>query len=142
MPNTPFPHLRDAISALKAAGFAVSVDSLNDDDLLLAGKAGADYLLSLTEDNLWIADEVASTPILIPAKAGSLPSLYRAIEAMRQRNRRFIADAILDPIPFGFTDSIVRYQRLRTCLCIGCRFRLLSVTRVLPPEECHAPPDC
>ena len=113
LPNTPFPHLQEAIAVLKSAGFAVSVDSLNDDDLLLAGKTGADYLLSLTEDNLWIADEVAATPILIPAKAGNLSSLYRAIDAMHKRSRRFIADAILDPIPFGFTESIVRYQRLR-----------------------------
>ena len=113
LPNTPFPHLHEAIAVLKSAGFAVSVDSLNDDDLLLAGKAGADYLLSLTEDNLWIADEVAATPILIPAKAGNLSSLYRAIDAMHKRSRRFIADAILDPIPFGFTESIERYQRLR-----------------------------
>jgi dihydropteroate synthase len=111
--NTPFPHLQDAINALKADGFAVSVDSMADDDLLLAGKSGADYLLSLTEKNLWIADEVSSIPILIPAKANSLPSLYRAIEAMQKKKKAFIADAILDPIPFGFTNSIVRYQRLR-----------------------------
>ena len=113
LPNTPFPHLVEAIQALKSAGFMVSVDSLNNDDLLLAGRNGADYLLSLTEKTLWIADEVAATPILIPAKSGSLPSLYRAIEAMQKKGRNFIADAILDPIPFGFTESIVRYQRLR-----------------------------
>jgi len=113
LPNTPFPHLVDAIQALQSSGFKVSVDSLNNDDLLLAGKAGADYLLSLTEQTLWIADEVASTPILIPAKVGSLPSLYRAIDAMQAKGKPFIADAILDPIPFGFTQSIVRYQRLR-----------------------------
>jgi dihydropteroate synthase-like protein len=113
LPNTPFPHLIDAIQALQSLGFKVSVDSLNNDDLLMAGKAGADYLLSLTELTLWIADEVASTPVLIPARAGSLPSLYRAIEAMQARGKPFIADAILDPIPFGFTQSIVRYQRLR-----------------------------
>ena len=113
LPNTPFPHLAEAIQALKAEGFKVSVDSLNTDDLLLAGKSGADYLLSLTEKTLWIADEVASTPILIPAKPGSLPSLYRAIDAMQKKGRAFIADAILDPIPFGLTESIVRYQRLR-----------------------------
>ena len=113
LPNTPFPHLAEAIQALKAEGFKVSVDSLNSDDLLLAGKSGADYLLSLTEKTLWIADEVPSTPILIPAKPGNLPSLYRAIDAMRKKGRAFIADAILDPIPFGLTESIVRYQRLR-----------------------------
>lgn len=113
LPNTPFPHLADAIQALKFSGFKVSVDSLNNDDLLLAGRAGADYLLSLSEKSLWIADEVASTPVLIPSRPGNLPSLYRAIDAMQKKGRAFIADAILDPIPFGLTESIVRYQRLR-----------------------------
>lgn len=113
LPNTPFPHLPEAIQALKAAGFMVSVDSLSTDDLLLAGRSGADYLLSLTEKTLWIADEVAATPILIPAKPGNLPSLYRAVDAMQKKGRAFIADAILDPIPFGLAESIVRYQRLR-----------------------------
>jgi dihydropteroate synthase-like protein len=113
LPNTPFPHLFDSIKALKSAGFKVSVDSLNSDDLLLAGKSGADYLLSLTEHSLWIANEVNSIPILIPAKSGSLPSLYRAIDGMLKIGKPFIADAILDPIPFGFAESIVRYQKLR-----------------------------
>ena len=113
LPNTPFPHLSEAIKALKSAGFKVSVDSLNADDLLLAGRSGADYLLSLTEKTLWIAQEFDAIPVLIPAKPGSLPSLYRAIEAMQAMGKPFIADAILDPIPFGFTESIVRYQKLR-----------------------------
>ena len=117
LPNIAFPHLRETIQALKAQGFKVSVDSLNTDDLLLAGQSGADYLLSLTEKTLWIADEVASTPILIPeanrGKRGGLASLYRAIESCQARGRTFIADAILDPIHFGFTGSIVRYQKLR-----------------------------
>jgi len=113
LPAVPFPHLADAITALKQLDFKVSVDSLNTDDLLTAGHAGADYLLSLTEKTLWIASEVASTPILIPAKPHSLPSLYRAIDACIQAGKPFIADAILDPIHFGLTNSIVRYQKLR-----------------------------
>jgi dihydropteroate synthase-like protein len=113
LPNTPFPQLEDTIQALHALGMQVSVDSLNSDDLLRAGRAGADYLLSLTEKTLWIADEVASTPVLIPARPGSLASLYRAIEAMQKRGRAFLADPVLDPIPFGLAESIVRYHRLR-----------------------------
>jgi dihydropteroate synthase-like protein len=113
LPNIPFAHLAESIQTLKSAGFQVSVDSMNSDDLLLAGKSGADYLLSLTEKTLWIADEVPSIPILIPAKHGNLPSLYRAIDAMQKKGRAFIADAILDPIPFGFTESVIRYQKLR-----------------------------
>jgi dihydropteroate synthase-like protein len=111
--NTPFPHLPGAIDALKAGGFKVSVDSMADEDLLLAGKSGADYLLSLNEKNLWIADQVASIPVLIPHAGKGLPSLYRAIDVMQKKGRPFIADAILDPVPFGLTESIVRYQLLR-----------------------------
>lgn len=113
LPSTPFPHLAEAVQALKAEGFRVSVDSLQTDELIAGGLAGADYLLSLTEKTLWVADEVAATPVLIPARSGSLPSLYRAIEAMQSKGRAFIADPILDPIPFGFAESVVRYHRLR-----------------------------
>ena len=113
LPNKPFVHLADSIKTLKAAGFKVSVDSINVDELLLAGKSGADYLLSLTEKTLWIADAVEAAPVLIPAKPGNLASLYRAIETCLKKNKPFIADAILDPIHFGLADSIVRYHKLR-----------------------------
>lgn len=113
LPNKPFAHLVDAIEALKAAGFKVSVDSINSDELLLAGKSGVDYLLSLTEKTLWIADAVEATPILIPSRPGNMASLYRAIEICIKKGKKFIADPILDPIHFGFADSIVRYHKLR-----------------------------
>ncbi len=113
LPDTPFPHLQEAIQALKQEGYQVSIDSLNNDDLLLGGRAGADYLLSLHESTLWIVDEAASTPILIPENHGDLDSLDRSIAALQQVNRSFIVDPILDPLHFGFTDSIVRYQQVR-----------------------------
>ena len=113
MPNKPFAHLTDTIKTLKQAGFKVSVDSMNSDELLLAGKAGADYLLSLTEKTLWIADAVQSSPVLIPSRPSNMASLYRAIEICLKNNRPFIADAILEPIHFGLADSIVRYHKLR-----------------------------
>ncbi len=113
LPDTPFPHLEEIIKALHEQEFIVSVDSLEDDDLLRAGRAGADYLLSLKESTLWIADEVDSIPILIPETHGDLDSLYRAIDKFTATGRPFFADAILDPIHFGFTDSIVRYRDLR-----------------------------
>lgn len=113
LPGVPFLHLADTVKALKQLDFKVSVDSLNTDDLLTAGHAGADFLLSLTEKTLWIVDEVASVPVLIPAKPHSSASLYRAIDHCIKNGKPFIADAILDPIHFGLTDSIVRYQKLR-----------------------------
>lgn len=113
LPDTRFDHLEDSVRALKAEGYAVSVDSLNTDELLRGGRAGADYLLSLTIDTLWVADEVPSTPILIGRSPTDEASLHQAIEAMQARGKPFLADAILDPIPFGMTAAIVRYHRLR-----------------------------
>jgi dihydropteroate synthase-like protein len=113
LPNKPFDHLAETIKTLKSSGFKVSVDSMNSDDLLLAGKSGADYLLSLTEKTLWIAEAVESTPILIPSKPGNLASLSRAIDICLKNGKKFIADPILDPIHFGLADSIVRYHKLR-----------------------------
>ncbi|HEY6356565.1 MAG TPA: DUF6513 domain-containing protein, partial [Burkholderiaceae bacterium] len=112
LPETAFAQLEDCVQALKSEGFAVSVDSVDSQELLRGGRAGADYLLSLTVDTLWIADQVASTPVLIPRVPADEASLVVAIESMRSRGRAFMADAILDPIPFGLTASIVRYQRL------------------------------
>ena len=113
LPDESFPHLEDAIQALHEEGFKISVDSLEDNELLRGGHAGADYLLSLKESTLWIADEVASTPILIPEHASDTISLYQAAEILQAKNRAFLADPILDPIHFGFTDSIARYRELR-----------------------------
>ncbi len=113
LPGKPFLHLADSIKTLKQAGFKVSVDSMNTDELLLAGKSGADYLLSLTEKTLWIADAVEAAPVLVPSKPGNLASLYRAIEICLKKGKPFYADAILDPIHFGLTQSIVRYSKLR-----------------------------
>lgn len=113
LPDTPFPLMPEIIRTLKQEGFQVSIDSLNSEDLLLGGKAGADYLLSLIGDTVWIADEVASTPIVIPAKHGDLTTLQKAITTLQSKNRAFIVDPILDPLHFGFTESVVRYHQFR-----------------------------
>ncbi len=113
LPGRAFEHLEQAVAALKEAGHAVSVDSLESEELLRGGRAGADYLLSLTEASLWIADEVEAVPVLIPQAPGDLESLARACTAMIERGRPFFADPVLDPIHFGFTDSLVRYHALR-----------------------------
>jgi dihydropteroate synthase-like protein len=113
LPETPFPHLEDAVRALKERGYRVSVDSMRTDELLRGGHAGADYLLSLNLDTLWIADEVPSTPILVARTPGEPASLDAAIDVLLARGQPFLADPILDPIPFGLATSIARYVGLR-----------------------------
>jgi dihydropteroate synthase len=114
LPETRFDHLEESVQALKTEGYKVSVDSMDPAELVRGGRAGADYLLSLSLDTLWVADEVDSTPILISREPADEASLHEAIETMQRRGKPFMADPILDPIPFGFTASIVRYHRLRS----------------------------
>ncbi len=113
LPDTPFPHLEEAVRALKDHGYKASVDSADPDELLRGGKAGADFLLSLNEDTLHIADQVHSVPVLIPKDHGDMDSLYRAMDALDAKGRKYLADPVLDPINFGFMRSLERYARLR-----------------------------
>ncbi|MCG7405641.1 MULTISPECIES: DUF6513 domain-containing protein [Caballeronia] len=113
LPETPFAHLEDAVAMLKEQGYRVSVDSMREEELVRGGRAGADYVMSLNVDTLWITDEIASTPILVPREPADVASLDAAIDAMTRRGRAFLADPILDPIPFGLAASIARYVSLR-----------------------------
>ncbi|HWM30843.1 MAG TPA: DUF6513 domain-containing protein [Methyloceanibacter sp.] len=113
LPDTPFPHLEEAVRALKDHGYKSSVDSADPDELLRGGKAGADFLLSLNEDTLHIAEQVHSVPVLIPKDHGDMDSLYRAMDALDAKGRKYLADPVLDPINFGFMRSLERYARLR-----------------------------
>jgi dihydropteroate synthase-like protein len=113
LPDTAFPHLQDAVRALRSSGHAVSVDSADTEELRRGAAAGAQYLLSLTESTLALASETGATPILIPAPHGDLSSLLRAAEAADRQGIAAILDPILDPIHFGFMASLGRYAELR-----------------------------
>ncbi|MEE9398086.1 MAG: DUF6513 domain-containing protein [Methylococcales bacterium] len=114
LPDTPFPHLEETVQALKQQGYIISIDSLDPDDLLRGSRAGADYMLSLNEETLWVIEKAGSIPILIPHPHGDLDALDRTIEGLLTRGcDDFILDPILDPIHFGLVDSISRYREVR-----------------------------
>jgi dihydropteroate synthase len=113
LPDTPFPHLEDAVRALRGSGYEVSVDSADSGELRRGGRAGAQFLLSLTEATLPIASETGATPVLIPATHSDLPSLLRAAAEADRRGVTAILDPVLDPIHFGFMESLARYAELR-----------------------------
>lgn len=113
LPDTPFPQLEDMVRELKGAGHRVSVDSANLDELQRGGRAGAEFLLSLTGASLDIAAETGATPVLIPARHGDLASLLKAAEAAQKRGIPCLLDPVLDPIHFGLMASLERYATLR-----------------------------
>ncbi|MEO8716368.1 MAG: DUF6513 domain-containing protein [Acetobacteraceae bacterium] len=115
-PGLTFPHLEDAVGALKRDGMRVSVDSGDLGDLRRGAEAGADFLLSLTEHSLTVAEGTGAVPVIVPASPGDLDSLVRAARAACALGMDVLLDPILDPIHFGFTASLQRYAALRARL--------------------------
>ena len=110
-PDVPFPHLEEAIAALRKAGFKVSVDSGNVEELRRGAKAGADFVLSLDETTLDAVTDTRTVPVLVPKPHGDLASLVRAIDLAKAKGIACLADPVLDPIHFGFMTSLERYAR-------------------------------
>jgi dihydropteroate synthase-like protein len=113
LPDTPFPHLEEAVQELGRNGIPVSVDSADPQELKRGARAGAGFLLSLTERTLDVAAETGAQPVLIPEPHGDLPSLWRAADAAERRGIAAMLDPILDPIHFGFMPSLARYAEVR-----------------------------
>jgi dihydropteroate synthase len=112
-PGVEFPALEEAVAALKAAGLTVSVDSGDPRELRRGARAGADFVLSLSEATLDVIEPgMATVPILIPARHGDIDSLIRAAGLAALRRIPCLLDPVLDPIHFGFTASIGRYAAL------------------------------
>ena len=122
LPDTPFPHLEEAVRALQEHGYKSSVDSADADELLRGGKAGADFLLSLNESTLSYRRPGRLDPGSHPQGPRRHRFLYRAMDALDAKGRAYLADPVLDPINFGFMESLERYAQdcgasVRTSRC-------------------------
>ena len=112
-PGKPFPTLPDVVSALRADGHRVSIDSFDAGEVRAAVGAGAELVLSVNGSNLELARELDATFVVIPDAGGGLETLDRSIERLERWGARYIADPILEPIGYGFADSLARYHETR-----------------------------
>jgi dihydropteroate synthase len=112
-PGAAFPHLEEAVRRLKGEGYHVSIDSGDPQELRRGALAGADFLLSLSEETLDVVAGTAAVPVLIPRAHGDLGSLVRAAGLATARGLPCLLDPVLDPIHAGFAASLGRYAQLR-----------------------------
>jgi dihydropteroate synthase-like protein len=101
------------IAQLRDAGFALSIDTLDPDEILMADAAGVDYVLSLNSSNRHLAERLAATPILIPDAPEDLDSLDETIAHLEALGRPYLVDPIIEPIGSGFAASLGRYLEVR-----------------------------
>ncbi|MCR4428231.1 MAG: DUF6513 domain-containing protein [Caldiserica bacterium] len=108
-----FEDIEEVLKDLKEEGFRVSLDTFNRKDILRASKIGFDLLLSVNSSNLDLAREIGCPVVVIPDFGKGLESLEENISRLRDWGVHYIIDPILDPINFGFTESLVRFYQAR-----------------------------
>jgi dihydropteroate synthase-like protein len=108
-----FPNVAAAVSMLKERGFQVSLDTFNQEDIQLADRAGLDYLLSVNSKNIDLAPRLSCKVVVIPDFGQGLESLEHNIARLQAWQVPYIIDPILEPISFGFTESLQRYSEVR-----------------------------
>jgi dihydropteroate synthase-like protein len=115
-PGLAFPGLSGIVRGLVGDGFRVSIDSLDPGEIALAVDAGASLVLSITHDNVEVLDAIAGRDtrvVVIPELAQGLDSLAPLIAAVERAGVSYLVDPIIEPIGFGFTESLVRYATAR-----------------------------
>jgi len=116
-PERPHPDLGRLVRRLVAEGHRVSIDTFDEKEALSGDDGGAEMLLSLDGRNLHLAGRLHAVPVVLPDPGKGVPSLVRNVAAAREGGaKRVIADAILEPIPFGFAASLVRFTEARQAL--------------------------
>ena len=116
-PEHPIADMGRLVGLLRDEGHRVSVDTFDEREALSGDAAGAEFLLSVNAANMHLAGRIAATPVVIPEAGGGVASLVRNVAAARAAGaRRVIADAVLDPIPFGFAASVRRFAEAREAL--------------------------
>jgi dihydropteroate synthase-like protein len=101
------------IAELLDAGFTLSIDTLDPDEILMADEAGVQYVLSLNGSNRHLAERLSATPVLIPDTPEDLESLDATIAHLDELGKPYLVDPIIEPIGAGFAASLGRYLEVR-----------------------------
>ena len=101
------------IAELRERGFALSIDTMDRDEILMADEAGVDYVLSLNGSNRDLAERLRATPVLIPDTPEDLDSLEATIAHLERLGKPYLVDPIIEPIGTGFAASLGRYLEVR-----------------------------
>ena len=112
-PDGPWRGVSACVHALRDAGFRVSIDSLDPREIAPAVEAGAELVLSVNHTNREAAADWGCEVIVVPDEIGTLQGIDKSIECLDKHGISFRIDPILEPIGFGFADSLARYHLTR-----------------------------
>ena len=112
-PEGPWAGVADVVRALRDAGHRVSIDSLDPREIEPAARAGAELVLSVNSSNREAARDWGCEVVVVPDDPRSLAGLDETIETLATNGVRLRIDPVLEPIGFGFAQSLGRYLQVR-----------------------------
>jgi len=112
-PGTVWLGVGDAVKAVRELGLRVSIDSLNPLEIARAAAAGAELVLSVNSANREAAPDWGVEVVVTPDVPATLEGMDETIDLLARTGVRLRVDPILEPIGFGFAESLGRYIETR-----------------------------
>ncbi len=109
------------VKELVGRGFKVSIDSFHPDEVFAGLEAGATVVLSVNSTNARFAkdwrvkgdSQARPEVVAIPDTPADEESLARTVEVLEEAGVPMRLDPIIEPLGLGFSESLVRYARVR-----------------------------
>jgi dihydropteroate synthase len=103
----------EAVAALRSEGLRVSIDSFNADEVAAAVRAGAELVLSVNSSNVAQAADWGVEVVVVPDVPATLEGFEATVERLQKEGVPHRLDPVLEPIGFGFAESLGRYLDVR-----------------------------
>jgi dihydropteroate synthase-like protein len=113
IPGNRWRDVGNCVAALRSEGLRVSIDSFDIKEIATACDAGAELVLSVNRTNREAASDWGCEVVVIPDDFATLGGLQETVEFLANENVAMRLDPILEPIGFGFAQSLERYLRVR-----------------------------
>ncbi len=112
-PEGPWSAIGDTVRMLRDEGHRVSVDSLDSHEIEPAVKAGAELVLSVNSANRAAARNWGCEVVAVPDDPRTLAGIDETVDYLAQHGVQLRIDPVLEPIGFGFAESLGRYLTVR-----------------------------
>ena len=113
IPGETWTSVGDVVQEMCAANFRVSIDSFDHKEVELAIAAGAELILSCNSRNVSQIASLGVEAVVIPDDPNELSTMWQTADELDRHDCPFRLDPILEPIGFGFANSLARYYEVR-----------------------------
>lgn len=113
VPGESWSRAGEVTRLLRNEGYRISIDSFEQAEVEAAVSAGAELVLSCNSSNLSWAKSLPAELVVIPDDPHDLSTMRQTVSDLLAANCRIRLDPVLEPIGFGFAESLGRYLTIR-----------------------------